>query len=140
MNENGTHRKDIATGTKAGAGAAGAGSGTLLVLLANNLPDKNPWKSWLVLLAPSLSIAITIAYGLVRKALDEYLDGRRIKRFVREAKVTLKEALENTNTSEAHRKKLRAQLEELELLLVKASIEKVRVVDAPAVSLEASGR
>jgi hypothetical protein len=123
--------KKASQSRKAGAGAAGAGSGTLLVLLANNLPERNPWRSWLVLLAPSLSIAITVAYAWGRKAIDEYLERRRVERFVREAKVTLKEALENRNTSETHRKKLRAQLEELELLLVKASIEKVRVVDTP---------
>jgi hypothetical protein len=140
MSEPGAPRKKVPAGTKAGAGAAGAGSGTLLVLLANNLPGKNPWKTSLVLLAPSLSIAITVGYGWVRKAVDDYLDGRRVQRFVREAKVTLKEALGNTNTSEAHRRKLRTQLEELELLLVKASIEKVRVVDAPSLSPEVRER
>lgn len=129
MNKVGTPRKKVTASTKAGAGAAGAGSGTLLVLLANNLPDSNRWKSWLVLLAPSLTIAITVAYTWIRKYVDDYLDERRIKRFISEAKVTLREALENPNTSEAHRRKLRAQLEELELLLVRASIEKVRVVD-----------
>ena len=117
------------SGGKAGAGAAGAGSGTLLVLLANNLPDRSPWKSWLVLVAPSLSIGITVLYVWIRKAVDEYLDKRKIERFVREAKTTLQEGLNNPNTSDAHRRKLRTQLEELELLLVEASIQKVRVAD-----------
>lgn len=131
MNEPGAlvHKPLAGKAGKAGAGAAGAGSGTLLVLLANNLPDKSPWKSWLVLLAPSLSIGISVLYVWIRKAVDEYLEARKIERFVREAKATLQEALNNPNTSEAHRRKLRGQLEELELLHVKARIQRVRVVD-----------
>lgn len=37
--------------TRPQAGAAGVGSGTLLVLLAQNLSDSNPAKSWLLILA-----------------------------------------------------------------------------------------
>lgn len=128
MNEPSAPRKKPSSG-KAGAGAAGAGSGTLLILLANNLPDKNPWKSWLVLLAPTLSVGISVLYVWIRKALDEYLGARKIERFVRDAKATLQEGLNNPNTSEAHRRKLRGQLEELELLVVNAKIQRVRVFD-----------
>lgn len=129
-------RKKISGGTRAGAGAAGAGSGTLLVLLANNLSDNHPWKSWLVLLAPSLSITVTVAYGWARKAIDEYFEVRRTQRFIREAKGTLKEALDNPNTSDAHRAKLRAEFEELELHLVKTSIERVRIIEMTGLSHE----
>ena len=88
------------------------------MLLANNLPDHNPWKSWLVLLAPSISIGISVVYSWIRKAVDDSLESRKVNWFVIEAKQTLKEALENPNTSETHRKRLRTQLEELEMLLV----------------------
>lgn len=128
-------QEKIPSGTKAGAGAAGAGSGTLLVLLANNLPDRSPWKSWLVILAPSLSIGVTILYAWARKTIEHYIDRRQLEKFVRDAKATLKEALENPNTSDEHRKQLRAELESLEILLVKSNIDRVRFLSKS--SLEA---
>jgi len=136
MSESGHSTKKPSSRTKAGAGAAGAGSGTLLVLLANNLPDHSPWKSWLVVLAPSVSIGISVIYSWVRKAVDDYLEARKVKRFVTEAQQTLKEALENTNTSEPHRKRVRAQLEEREMLLVTTSIQRVKVADIPGLKPE----
>jgi len=125
-------REKSSPGAKAGAGAAGAGSGTLLVLLANNLPDKSPWKSWLVLFAPTLSIAITISYGWARRSIEHYLDRRDLERLIRDAKGTLKEALENPNTSEEHRKQIRGELESLEMLLVKSNIDRLRVLSRSA--------
>jgi len=111
---------------KVGAGAAGAG--TLLVLLANNLPDSNAWKSWLVLLAPSASIAISTLYGWVKNAIDERANRRELADVVRRARITLDEALQNPSTSDEHRKQLQRELETLELLLVKADVEKIRVL------------
>ncbi|SRR5258708_25217267 len=130
MSNQNAPRKKFSAGAKTGAGAAGAGSGTLIVLLANNLPNTDPRKSWLILLAPSVSIGISVVYAWIRTGIEEYFEERKIKKFVEQAKATLREALENKNTSEEHRSKLRGQLEELELLLVKSSIEKVRVVDS----------
>jgi hypothetical protein len=113
---------------KVGAGAAGAGSGTLLVLLANNLHDGDPWKSWLVILAPSASIAISAIYGWVKTAIDRHAARQELSKVVDRAKVTLREALQNPATSEEHRQVLRKELEALELLLVKADVDKIRVL------------
>ena len=44
------------------AGVTGAGVGTFLIYIANNLPDSNVYKSWLVLIAPSASIVIIAIY------------------------------------------------------------------------------
>src|SRR4051794_315058 len=98
-------------GKKTGAGAAGAGSGTLLVLLANNLPSQSPLKPWLVLIAPSLSVAVSVLYYWVRRALDSYLEQRKRQRFIAEAKTNLDAALKNPNTSEEHRKRLQREFE-----------------------------
>ncbi|SRR5712692_3310204 len=108
--------------------AAGAGTGTLLVLFANNLPDSHPWKKWLVLLAPSASISIGALYSLARRTLYNYLNHRELEALARQAKKTLLEALQNPSTSEEHRVQLRYELEQLEVLLVRADVERIKAL------------
>jgi hypothetical protein len=114
--------------TRVGAGAAGAGSGTLLVLLANNLPEGSPWKSWLVILAPSVSIAISVLYGWSKASIDRRAARKELGQVVDRARFTLQKALENPSTSLEHRKQLQKELEGLELILVKADLDKIRVL------------
>lgn len=63
-----------------GAAGAGVSSGTLLAALADNLPDDSPYKSWLVILAPSLSIVVGFGWGLVKFHLDELVSYWRVQR------------------------------------------------------------
>jgi hypothetical protein len=107
------------------AGAAGAGGGTLLVLLANNLPATSLWKSWIVLIVPSASIAISVGFDWLKRYVDRILKQRQLEALIINAKRTLQAALENSQTSEAHRAQLREELEKLELLLVRSSLEKI---------------
>lgn len=64
--------------------------------------------------------------------LREYLTERRANEVFKTAKQTITEALANPATSEQHRVKLRAELEKLELLMIRrqfARIEAISVVD-----------
>jgi ribosomal protein L29 len=124
-------------GSKVGAGAAGAGIGTLLILLANNLTNNNPWKSWLVIVAPSASVAVSAGYAWLRVALDDYLDKRELRRIIAQARQTLQEALGNSNTSESHKVQLRKELEKLEILLVKTDIARIRTLTRSHISVDA---
>lgn len=117
-----------AKSARVGAGAAGAGGGTLLVLLANNLPADSTWKSWLVIFAPSVSIAISVLYGWIKATLDKRAARKELAEVVDRAKLTLQQALENPATSQEHRKQLQKELEGLELILVKADLDKIRVL------------
>lgn len=110
------------------ASAAGAGSGTLLVLLANNLPAVNPWKSWLLIVAPSATIAIAFLWRALDAAVSRYLRKRELRSVVLQAQATLKAALENGNTSAQHRSKLKHELKQLELLLVQTDVEKIKAL------------
>jgi hypothetical protein len=47
---------------------------------------------------------------------------------VASARESLEEALINTNTSESHRKRIRRNLEELELIAISRKLERVRSV------------
>ena len=54
--------QNIPPNSNSGIGSAavgGAGTGTLLVVLAQNLPPENAWKSWLVIIAPAVSALMT---------------------------------------------------------------------------------
>lgn len=106
--------------------AAGVGSGTLLVLLANNLPTGHPWKSWLLLLAPSVSIAVTVICGRVKAAVSEYLRKRELKALAEQLKHKLQEGLSNPSTSPDHRRQLTKDFELLEFLLVQADLKRIK--------------
>jgi hypothetical protein len=112
--------------TRLGAGAAGAGGGTLLVLMANNLPSTHPWRSWLVLLAPSASVAVSALYTWATSSLDQYFRKRELRTLIQQAKATLQDALASSSTSSDHRQQLTKELEQLELLLVQTDMEKIK--------------
>jgi hypothetical protein len=115
--------------SKAGAGAAGVGGGTLLVLLANNLPPQDAkLKTCLLLAAPSLSIFLGGVWLWLQLRIANYLQDREALAIIDSAKVTLEQALKNTNTSEDHRAKLRTQLETLELIAVERQMDRIKAL------------
>jgi hypothetical protein len=113
---------------KLGAGAAGAGSGTLLVLLARNLADDSPWKSWLIIIAPSATVFASVLWLWIRHALHEFTKRRQATRVIRQAKVTLEVAMQNQLTSTQHREMLRRKYEELELLEIDGLSQRLQVL------------
>ena len=54
--------------------------------------------------------------------------GSLVEEIVDRARITLQNALQNPATSEEHRRQLQKELEGLELLLVKADLDKIRVL------------
>ena len=109
-------------------GAAGAGGGTLIVLLAQNLPESNPLKSWLIIIAPSFSVLLSSIWFWARRKIEDYFENKEFNSAVEEAKSTLKEALDNSGTSEAHKNQLIKELEQLEMIAVKAKLKRVEVL------------
>jgi len=108
------------------AGVAGAGSGTLLVLLANNLPATSPWKSWLVIAAPSASIFAALVWNKLSTAFDLYLRKREFNDLIAHAETTLDHALRNETTSAEHKHQLKTELEQLQLLQVQTDLERLK--------------
>jgi hypothetical protein len=128
MNKGTKHSAAVATTSKLQSGAAGAGGGTLLVLLANNLPQGHPWKSWLLLIAPSASVAIAVLAAWTRRYLETLLNRRELKSLILQSKETLRAALNNDQTSPEHKAELRKHLEELESLLVERDLERIKAL------------
>ncbi len=115
MNELVDPQKD--KGSKVGAIAAGAGGGTLLVVLANALPEGSQWKHTLVLVAPSISVTLSVIWLWVQKEIVCYIRNRKVLAVANRVKSRLLEALANQNTSEEHRLIIQQRLENLELML-----------------------
>ena len=110
------------------AGAAGASAGTLLVLLARNLPDSNPWKSWALVLAPSLSVFLSWLLIRVRHEAEYYLAKRNRQRVFDAIIAKIREALDNPLTSEEHKQTMRKELEQVEKLRIDAEREQLQLV------------
>jgi hypothetical protein len=111
-----------------GAGATGASAGTFLVLLARNLPDSNPWKSWALTLAPSLSVLLSWLLIKVRYEADYYVNKRNRQRVFDNITAKIREALENPLTSEGHKASMRKELEQVEKLRIDAEREQLQLV------------
>ncbi|MCP4661710.1 MAG: hypothetical protein GY856_40430 [bacterium] len=106
---------------KAGAAVATTGgSGTLLALIAQGIPDPEI-KSWLVPLAPGIVAIISLALLYAKECWAE-------KRMIAEAKRTeeiIKLDLEDSNTSDRHKDRLRKILQEIQLAHVGARSKKL---------------
>jgi len=110
------------------SGAAGAGSGTLLVLLANNLPPSNPWKSWLVIAAPSATVFASVVWIKATAALNAYLRKRELDDLLKRAQVTVVEAMKNDKISAEDREQLQSQYGQLQLLLFQSDVERIKTL------------
>ena len=99
-----------------GSGAAGAGGGTVLVVLARSLPDTNPWKTPLLIVAPSVTVIVSAIWLFAWRSIIALYRQKQRKRLFAEAKKTLSEGIENPHASEEHRAVLRKRLEAFQLL------------------------
>jgi len=118
----------VAKTSTVAAGAAGASSGTLLVLLANNLPEANALKSWLVIAAPSLSLGIQWLWLKISSTMDTRNRKRTQGALFSQARVTLEKAIQNPLTSAEHKASLREKLEALEKLEIEAIEKELEVL------------
>ena len=112
--------------SKATAGLGGAGGGTLLIVIANSLPEDSRLKPLLIWAAPTFSVFLGAIFIWLQFRLKTYLQEREANTVFQEAKQTISDALANPTTSEAHRVKLRKELEKLEMLSIKRHIARIR--------------
>ena len=118
--------QSIKKSNKVSAGAAGIGGGTLLVLFANQLPEADPLKQWLLLVAPTVSITLTAIWLWLKVEIANFVQDKKVKSLANAAKIALQEALENPLTSDLHKEKIRIHLEEVESLLAARHLSKLK--------------
>ena len=115
------------------AGTAGGGIGTLLATFADSLPIESSYKSGLTITAPLITIGISGLWLFIKAIyIDPYAATKKhksshahINQLIQDARETETEILNNSNSTEEHKKAIRTKVEELETILMDAIIENV---------------
>jgi hypothetical protein len=115
--------------TSTSASIAGAGGGTLLVLLANNLPDSYFLKSWLVIIAPSVSIVLSLFWKFISRKSNAYFKVKKVERSKKLLLQKIENALQNGIISEKEAAMLKKKMREIELQSIDNLANKIKSID-----------
>jgi hypothetical protein len=113
----------------ASASIAGAGGGTLLVLLASNLPDTYPLKSWLVIIAPSVSIVLSLFWKYISRKSNAYFKVKKVERSKKLLQKKIDTALQNGIISPEEATMLKRKMAEIELQSIDNLANKIKSID-----------
>lgn len=111
------------------ASIAGASGGTLLVLLANNLSESYPLKSWLVIVAPSVSIVLSLFWKFISKKTITYFKGKKVEKSKILLQKKIQAALNNGLISEEEASILKRKMIEIELQSIDNLANKIKSID-----------
>lgn len=114
--------------SKGGAGAAGIGGGTLLVVIANSLPQDNKFRPLLIWAAPSAAVFLGGLWLFIQYKMNNFLRDHEAKAHFDNAKKILREALNNPLTSNEHRQRLQRELETLEILALSRYLDRIKAL------------
>lgn len=111
------------------ASIAGASGGTLLVLLANNLSESYPLKSWLVIIAPSVSIVLSLFWKFISKKTNTYFKGKKVEKSKILLQKKIQAALNNGLISPEEAIVLKRKMIEIELQSIDNLANKIKSID-----------
>ncbi|QHS62411.1 hypothetical protein [Chitinophaga agri] len=111
------------------ASIAGAGGGTLLVLLASNLPETYPLKSWLVIIAPSVSIVLSLFWKFISRKSNAYFKVKKVERSKKLLQKKIETALQNGIISPEEATMLKRKMAEIELQSIDNLANKIKSID-----------
>jgi hypothetical protein len=112
---------------RAAATAAGAGSGTLVALIANNLPDSNGAKPWLILIAPSVSLASGAVWMWAQAKFANFVKEYELKLLIAQANKAINEAMKHPNMPEKEVLRLNRMRDELVQMKLERVMQQVRI-------------
>lgn len=110
-----------------GAGLGGVGAGTGVVAIAQSMGPNTALGAVLLYLSPSISFIVGLAFYYLQVQASRYFE----KRLIGNAKKTLERQLDNPKTSEEHKAKIRAMLEDLEQFVATQELERVKLIGLP---------
>jgi hypothetical protein len=113
----------------ASASIAGASGGTLLVLLANNLSESYPLKSWLVIIAPSVSIVLSLFWKYISGKTNAYFKGKKVEKSKILLQRKIQAALDNGLISPKEAAILKRKMIEIELQSIDHLANKIKSID-----------
>lgn len=111
------------------ASIAGASGGTLLVLLANNLSESYPLKSWLVIIAPSVSIVLSLFWKYISRKTNAYFKGKKVEKSKVLLQKKIQAALDNGLISPKEAAILKRKMIEIELQSIDHLANKIKSID-----------
>lgn len=111
------------------ASIAGAGGGTLLVLLANNLPEAYALKSWLVIIAPSVSIVLSLFWKFISRKTNAYFKRKKVEKSKVLLERKIEAALNNEHISPEEAGMLKRKMAEIELQSIDNLANKIKSID-----------
>ncbi|HEY1166358.1 MAG TPA: hypothetical protein VGE90_14360 [Chitinophaga sp.] len=109
---------------------AGAGGGTLLLMLAKNIPDPSEIKSWLIILAPSVSVFLAWLWRLAGKKYDKFQKVREAKKLADLLYKDIDVALMDPSISEEEKEKLRRDKSAIKLEKIASMARKLKSIQS----------
>ncbi|MEK2144871.1 hypothetical protein WOC23_23080 [Vibrio parahaemolyticus] len=119
-----------------GAGAAGGSIGTMLATFADSLPPDSNYKTLLTVTAPLITIGISGLWLFIKGVyIDPYAAKKKheanhqyLTQLITDARNYEQTVITNPNSTDKHKKEVRAEVEKLEKLLMRAIVENVELV------------
>lgn len=105
----------------------GGGLGTLIVMVAQSLPDSSPWKSWLVTLAPAVSVVVTSFWVWISAEIRKSNREKEVKKALAEMRQYLRQQINDPAISAKQRKDYEKRLSILEETSFQRELKKLIV-------------
>ncbi|MFC2973322.1 hypothetical protein ACFOJE_14020 [Azotobacter bryophylli] len=119
-------QKEKTSGSAIGGGATAASSGTLIIMIANSLPQDSLYKIALLHAAPTITVIIGAIATYLISWVKQHLARRELEDAVSDAKSYMVEMLKNPETSDGHKNNIRQKLEQLESVTVESKLSAVK--------------
>jgi hypothetical protein len=100
------------------AGISGAGSGTLLIALVRNLSDSSAYKSWMTIIAPTVSVIVTAIVAWTGYQANEYFKRKRIRDAFEEAMKAAQDIIDSDTATKRAKDQARANQSRLRQLML----------------------
>lgn len=106
---------------------AGAGSGTVIASIISLVPDSGA-KSLLLILAPTMAVLITAAWGHISDYIDDKLADYKVSRERKRAEKLVEDMERSATADDATLLEMRNKLEALKLLEIQLSQRRIEAV------------
>lgn len=112
--------------SKIQSGFAGAGGGALFVLIVDLFNPSLELKNIVSYVAPSVAIGFSWLWSTFGNVWETYNRERKLKATINSLNTKFQQYLNNPNTSEEHKAKLREKLEEVEMKVIESDLKLIK--------------
>jgi hypothetical protein len=113
---------------RSGDNIVGASVGVVLIKLAQNLPDNNAHKSWLIIIAPVLALVIRYVWNLLSPEIAFMIKTRRVDKNRKKLINKINDLLKDDGISEGRKAELKVQREQMKLSALETLQERFKKI------------